>query len=171
MARGLFAIHQDIRVMHQPFVSRANLHGLEPARAIHWCAKHKIPVIVRPAGWQRECLGRFDDHVWFPELPAFCELRYSRQVGGIAFDCALFDPFLNARDFVIREAQLIREFRLPGFGQPWRHKAAPCHRGNLPGVRFSIDISEQWKRCGLAWPMALCARVIKDRGNVAIKRD
>src|SRR5260370_523155 len=134
-------------------------------------ANDKMRVMVRAGGGEREWLGGVDDHVWFPELPAFYELRHSRQVGGIAFDCALFDPFLNARDFVIREAQLIREFRLPRFWQPWRHKAAPCHRGNLPGVRFSIDISEQWKRCVLALPMAVCARVMKDRGNVTIKRD
>ena len=128
--------------MYHALVSRPDLDGLQPARAVDGCSKDEIPIHVGAAGGKRVRLFRFDDFVRLAELPARNKFRGRRQIFRSALRSALFDPPLNEGNLFVGETEFVGKFRRLRLRQPRRHEPRRCHRSDLPGVCFRVAVSE-----------------------------
>ena len=102
--------------MDDAFVARSELDGPDEPRSVDGNRDHEIAEDVEAVRGKREGLRALDDEVRLAELPALRPFRRRRQSGGIAFDCALFDPQADRVDLFGREPTLPEELDIANFG-------------------------------------------------------
>ena len=171
LARGCFAIHQNIRVVHITLVARTNLHRLHPARFLNRHRKNKIPICVGARGRQGERLVRREHQIRLAEPPAGNQPGLRWQIGGIAFDFSLLNPAQDQINFGIRQAKLIREFQFLRLRQPGGHGPRLSRIDDLSRMFFYVGVVQQRERRCLSRPMTGGARLKDDRGDVAVEGD
>ena len=171
LARGCFAIHKNIRVVHIALISGTNLNRPHPTRFWNRHRENKIPICVGARGRQAERLVRRKHQIRFAELPAGNPPGLRSQIGRIAFDFSLLDPALDQINFGIRQAKLVREFELLRLRQPRGHGPRLCHIDDLSRMFFYVGVVQQRERRCLSRPMTGGARLKDDRGDVAVEGD
>ncbi len=170
-SRGLPAVHQNIGMVDDAFITRANLDSFQPACAIERSAKDEIPIHVRAACREHEGFVRLDDLVWLSKLPARDESWCRWEIGGIAFIVSLLDPFLKEGDLLGGEAKFAGKFQFTRLGQPRRHEMSLRNRGDLPGMGFCVLVRKQREGSGLSSTVAHGTRVEENRCDVAVESD
>jgi hypothetical protein len=169
--RGPGAVEQDVRVVHDGLVARAQLERPHVARRRHRDGDHEVAEHVRAFGGHRERLRHLQHQVRRPELPALRESRRRGPVCRGAFRSALAHPPLYQLDLLVAEAPLALELAVARLGGPRRHVSAGRHPGDLPGPALHIGVGEQAEGPGFARPMARRAVLEHDRGDVRVEGD
>ena len=123
--------------------------------------------VVRCGAWG----GNLYDEIGYAELPTVRPLRRRRQVRGVAFRSAVFEPSLQDMDLVVDERTMPDEVAVARLRFPGRHHTRFCHRRYLRRVRSGCRIREQAERSGSVRVMADGAALEDDRRDVSGKRD
>ncbi len=170
-ARRRGRIDTDAGVMQDPGVVHAKLKGAHIAPPFDRDRCHKVTEHVRASGGQRVGFGHGHDQVGLAQLPPFRKLRRRRQVGRIAFGCALLHPLRQHRNLPVAEPALTGEAPIARFGQPGRHEAVLGDAHDLRCALAYILVGEQAKGPRFSRAMAASAVLEDKRRNVFRERE
>ncbi|PYR23438.1 MAG: hypothetical protein DMF98_18480 [Acidobacteria bacterium] len=157
--------------MHDLRVARPELHTPDVAHALDWNRQHEHARNIGALRREHIRLRQRDDEIGSAELPSVRPLRRRRQVRGVAFRSAVFEPSLQDPDLVVGERTMPDEVAVARLRFPGRHHTRFCQRRNLCRVRSGCRIREQAERSGSVRVMADCAPLEDDRRDVCGKRD
>src|SRR5438477_167817 len=108
--------------------------------------------------------------VRFTELPSFRKLGRGWQIRSFSLNCTLLHPSLYQVDLFVRESTLMGKLTVSWRRQPRGHKPRLRHLSDSPGVRLSVRVSEQRKRCRLTRTMARAAPLEENWSDIFSKR-
>ena len=113
-----------------------------------------------------ERLRKLKHDVGLGNSPTLGKLFRRRQFLRIAFQYAAIDPSNESVDIRVRKRRIVRKVADVGIGEPRRHLVLQHGLFDRLGPWTSLLVGEQWKRSGLAGPVATLAVALQDRRHV-----
>src|SRR6266404_2476411 len=131
---------------------------------------HKVLIVDDAFGRNAVLPGHAQHNVGFPDLPAFGELRPTRQIFWIAFRRAPINPGYDGGDVLLREASIVLKSAVLRIGVPGRHRSVEHLFADRLRPRPRVLEGHQRHWGDLARSVTARAVLVEDRSDVLYER-
>jgi hypothetical protein len=168
-SRGAGFVDQDLGVVHDASVVRAQFDGANPASLLQSAGHDEVAEQIGAVGRHDERLGHFEHEIGLAHLPAIGKSRRGGRVRGVAFKSTGGKPRAQRvlRGFV--ETSLALEGQGLVRGDPRRHRSGVDALDNLSRAFLGVGEAQQGKRRDFAGAVAGGAVLLEQRRDVAVE--
>ena len=158
-------------MVHDFRVSRVKLPAFQVLQLFDRDGNHELARRVLHIRCQRVRFGHLNHQIGLTQSPATGKHRHRGQCGRIPFEAAFLMPLSDFPNFIRRQAAILLEITVSGYGRPGGHESFLNDLDNLLGSFFDISIALQREWAHFPRAMTGDAFLKDDRGNIGGKRE